>query len=76
MDTIDFPERNVIIAKDQPQFRPIPAHVARDGVVTCCWKLTEDELERVLVTGCIWHQIHSCGQPLQPQLLSAAKPIL
>ena len=76
MNLVDFKERNVVIAKDQPEYLSLPAHISKDGVVTCCWKLTPDELEQVLVTGMIWHQIHTFKAPLQPQLLSAVKPKL
>jgi hypothetical protein len=73
---VEFPEQTVVIAKDQPEYLPLPAHVDAGGVVTCCWQLTEDELEQVLVTGRIWHQIHTHGKPLQPQLLLSKKPHL
>jgi hypothetical protein len=76
MELITFPEQNATIAKHQPEFRPIPAHINPVGVVTFCWKLSPDELERVLVTGCIWHQVHTGGVGLQPVLLSAIKPKL
>lgn len=76
MKLVEFPGHNVVIAKDQPEYAPLPAHVSREGVVTCCWKLSEDELDRVLVTGLIWHQVHTFRQPLQPQLLLATKPTL
>ena len=76
MDLIEFPEQTVVIAKDQPEYQPLQAHVAVDGTVTCCWQLTESERQEVLRTGLIWHQVHTFGHPLQPQLLMVEKPSL
>lgn len=76
MTLIDFPQRNVVFAENQPEYMPLPAHVSPEGVVTCCWKLSQEEIARVLVTGCIWHQVHTFRQPLQPQLLAVTNPLL
>lgn len=76
MKPIDFPESNVIIAKDQPEYRPLPSNYANDdyGTVTFCWRLTWRERLRLLVTGKLWHQVLTFKKPLQPQLPSAKKP--
>lgn len=79
MNLADFPERNVIFAEDQPQYLPLPAHRALydlEGRVTCCWVLSFRERLQVLLTGRIWHQVLTFNQPLQPQLLTTAKPDL
>ena len=39
---VEFPEQTIIIAKKQPQYRPLPAYRFRDdptGRIVCCWKL-------------------------------------
>lgn len=74
MELVEFPEVTTVIAKDQPEYRPMPAHVAADGTVTCCWKLSPLELAKLRETGCLWHQILTFGQPLQPQLLLIDRP--
>lgn len=74
MDLIDFPEKTVDIAKDQDEYMTMPAHIAQDGTVTCCWKLSREEIRQVVETGEIWHQILTFGGPLQPQLLLTYKP--
>jgi hypothetical protein len=76
MQLTDFPGRTVIIAEHQPEYLPLPAHVAPDGTVTCCWVLTWRERLRVLLRGRIWHQVLTFGRPLQPQLLYVARPEL
>lgn len=75
MDITDFPERNVIVAKHQPQYVPMLAHHSvRDGLVICCWRLSWHERVRLLFTGRIWHSILTFNQPLQPQKLELVKP--
>ena len=77
MNLIDFPEQTVVIAKDQPEYLPLPAHRFKDdpqGRIACCWRMTLRERLRVLWTGRLWHQVLTFGQPLQPQLLSTEKP--
>lgn len=77
MDPIAFSEHNIVIAEDQPQYRPIPAFVVphdAEGKVLFCWKLTWKERLHLLCTGKLWHQVMTFGHPLQPQLLSVEKP--
>lgn len=76
MVLIEFPEQTVVIAKDPPQYRPLPAHRFGDaeGRIACCWKITFSARVKVLFTGKIWQQILTFNQPLQPQLLTVEKP--
>ena len=78
MNLIEFPEQTVVIAKDQPEYKPLPAHQFGDesGTIACCWKLGFLERIRVLLTGKIWHQILTFNGPLQPQLLTVEKPAM
>lgn len=78
MELVEFPEQTVVIAKDQPEYMPLPAHrfQADDGAgrIACCWKLSLRERIQLLFTGRIWHQVLTFNQPLQPQLLTVEKP--
>jgi len=76
MNLVEFPEQNIVIAKDQPQYMPMPAHVSLNetGTVTCCWDLSGEEIAEIVKTGKIWHSILTYGLSVQPQLLSAFKP--
>lgn len=77
MNLIEFPEQTVVIAKDQPQYRPLPAHRFKDdpqGRIACCWALSWKERFKVLLTGKLWHQILTFNDKLQPQLLTTDKP--
>lgn len=77
MEIIGFKESNIVIAKDQPEYRPIPAHRVEgdeQGCITFCWSLSWRQRLHVLLTGRIWHQVLTFKRPLQPQLLSVEKP--
>lgn len=77
MELIEFPEQNTVIAKDQPEYAPMPARRIENsptGELICCWQLTPEEIEKVRETGVIWHSIYTFANPLQPQLLSVDKP--
>lgn len=77
MTLIEFPEQTIVIAKDQPEYLPMPAHRRAndpEGLVTCCWKLSWRERLAVLLRGTIWHQILTFNAALQPQLLLTEKP--
>ncbi len=73
---IEFPEQTVVIAKDQPEYNPLPAHQFKDetGRIACCWQLSIADRIRLLLTGKIWHQILTFNMPLQPQLITVEKP--
>lgn len=76
MDLAYFEGHNCVIAKDQKQYRPLPAWrkpYDKEGTTVCCWNLTWKERFQILLTGRVWHKVLTFGQPLQPQLLSAEK---
>lgn len=70
MGPIEFEQQNVVFAKDQPEYLPLPAHVQEDGTVTTIWKLTEDELAEINKTGKIRIQVLTFNHPLQPIRIS------
>lgn len=74
MQLSEFDGQNIVIAKDQPEYLPLPAYLAADGTVTCRWRLTFRERIRVLWRGEVWHQILTFRQPLQPQSLTVTQP--
>lgn len=76
MELVEFPEQTFVIARDQPQYNPMPAHIDIAGVVTCQWKLSWKERLKIVLSGKIWHQIHTFGRPVQPQRLDVEKPVL
>jgi len=76
MELIEFSEQTVVIAKDQPEYLPLPAHQFNDdeGRIAFCWKMTWAERINVFFTGKLWHQVLTFNKPLQPQMLGTSKP--
>ena len=76
MKPIEFKEQTAIIAKDQPQYLPLPAHffAGAEGRIAFCWQLSWGERLKLLFTGQLWQQSLTFGEPLQPQLVGADKP--
>lgn len=74
MEAIEFEGSNVVFAKDQPQYKPLPAHRDNDGVVTVCFKLEEHEKAEILLNGMLYVRIMTFDQPLQPILVLTEKP--
>lgn len=75
MKPIEFREQNVVFAKNQLEYKPLPAlhlHDA-DGTVISCWGLSFRERIRVLFTGKIWVGLLSFGKPLTPSRLTVKK---
>lgn len=76
MKPIKFPGYNVVFAKDQPEYLPLPVHKTEDGVVMSCWALSWKDRFRLLFTGSIWSTVYTLNHPLQPQRLSVTNPVL
>ena len=70
MNAINFPEVKVVIAKDQPEYMPLPAHVGWLDAdrslhgVTFCWHLTWKERLQLLISGKLWHSVCTFNRPL------------
>ncbi len=76
MKPCSFSGQNVVFAKDQPQYQPLPAHVSESGTVTTCWKLSVVERVAVFVFGRIWWTQLTFNRPLQPVKPSVEAPVL
>lgn len=77
MKAVKFPESNLVVAEDQPEYLPLPAFAdTQKGIMTFCWELSWSERISLLLTGKLWHQVMTFNRPLQPQLLSVDKPKL
>lgn len=74
MKAIDFKERNVIIAKDQEDYRQLPAFWnTAEGSATFCFELNKEDLEQIQKTGKIWVKQLTFGNPMQPMNISTEK---
>lgn len=75
MTPIEFPEQNVVFAKDQPEYLPLPAfrNDSQQGEVISCWKLSFVERLQILFTGKLWICLLSFNKPLTPSRPSVYK---
>lgn len=76
MKPIEFPEQNKLIAKDQPQYIPLPSyvdHYDQTGPVIFCMGLSFRERITLLFTGKLWCQLLTFGGKLQPSMFSVNK---
>ena len=73
MKPIEFKEQNIVFARDQPGYKPLPAFKDPSGEVISCWKLSFKERLRVLFKGEIWLCLSSFNQPLTPSFMTTIK---
>lgn len=75
MKPTEFKEQNVVFAKDQPQYQPLPAlrFDTPEGHVVSCWKLSFRERVKLLITGRMWVSLMTFNKPLTPSFLSVNK---
>lgn len=75
MKPVEFPQQNVVFAKDQPEYLPLPAYRSANGhVVTSCWRMSWRERLRNLFSGRVYVSLLTFGSPLQPQIISINPP--
>jgi hypothetical protein len=72
MKPTEFKWQNIVFAKDQPEYQPLPALKldTSEGEVISCWKMTFWERIKVLITGRIWVSLLSFNKPLTPSFIS------
>ena len=75
MIPIEFKEQNVVYAKDQKEYLPLPAykHHTKQGEVVSCWQLSLRERLRILFTGKLWVSLMSFNKPLTPSYFTTKK---
>lgn len=67
--TEEFIPNEVVYAKDQPQYLPLPSIRSTTGIVLTRWKPTEDERVALANGADIYLSVHTYNHPLQPILL-------
>ncbi len=76
MKPIKFKGSNIVFAKDQPEYLPLPAFRSEDGQVVSCWQLTWKERFKLLWTGKLFLMIATFNKPLQPQVPLVDNPLI
>lgn len=75
MKPIAFPEQNIVWAKDQKEYLPLPAYTDTTQTISC-WSFSWRERLSVLLRGRLWLRQLNFQAPLQPQLPSTDTPFL
>ena len=79
MQIEEFEQQNTVFGEYQSEYLPVPAYMQPDdpqGAVICCWKLTPEEVAKIVETGVIWQHVLTFNAPLQPQMLSTDNPFV
>lgn len=68
MTPIEFKEQNIVFAKDQDPYLPLPAYQDNEqgGRIFHCWRLSIKERFKMLFTGKLWINVLNFNQPPQP----------
>lgn len=77
MKAIEFPEVNVRIAEDQPQYETLPVYIDTEDPTTpttMCIELDKEERKQVAETGRIWITTLTFMQQFHPIKMSFLKP--
>ena len=72
MKPVEFKHQNIVFAKDQPEYQPLPALRidSPEGEVVSCWKLSFKERIKIVFTGRVWLSLMSFNKPLTPSYLA------
>lgn len=73
---VDFPERTHEVAKDQPEYRTLPAHLVpndEQGEMITCWQLSWRDRLKILFTGKLWASIWTFNRAVSPMYFSVYK---
>lgn len=75
MKPVEFKHQNIVFAKDQPEYQPLPALRINtpEGEVISCWKMSFSERLRVLFTGRVWLSLMSFNKPLTPSYMAVRR---
>lgn len=74
MTPTQFPQSNMVIAKDQPEYIPLPACLTDTGVVISCWVLSKEEVNQIAASQLLWLKQLTFGQPVQPLVPQVENP--
>lgn len=66
MNPIEFPGHNVVFAKDQPEYLPLPAYKNQEGTIVTEWELSIAERNAIMSGANIRISIMTFNKPLQP----------
>lgn len=73
MTAVEFPEQNMVVAKNQAPYLPLPAKISGspDGLMAVCYRLTFWEIAKLIFTRKLWIEtltFHRSITPLRPSV--------
>lgn len=68
MTPIKFKGHNIVFGENQPEYQPLPALRLEDGEVLSCWQISDEELELINKSKCIYLSQLTFNSNLQPIL--------
>ena len=75
MKAIEFEAQNVVFAKDQPEYLPLPALVQpENGIVTFCMELDDEEVEKIVADKSVTIEVLTFNRPAQPIGVNVTEP--
>lgn len=75
MKPIEFTNQNIVFAKDQPEYQPLPAYTDERETISK-WEFTPQERKEIARGANLWLRQCNFGQALQPQLPTLGHPFL
>lgn len=72
----EFSDREVVYAKDQPGYRPLPVHRTDDGMVLSRWHFTHEERLAVSQGADVYLYQWTGNRPLQPVAVTVSDPLV
>jgi hypothetical protein len=88
MTPIDFPQRNLMLAEDQPEYQTLPVFVdsreykSPEGskvipwAMTCVFELSDDEIAELQKTKKLFYRQSLYGHNFQPMFFSTKDPFI
>lgn len=71
--------QEIVLARNQPQYKPLPVAYLEymDGTksMISCYKLTWRERFMIFLSGMVWWEQLTFGEPLQPQKMYIEEPL-
>lgn len=78
MKSIDYPEANFALAKDQPEYQTLYVHVAKtpERQMISCYELTEEEVAAIVKNKKLWYSQLTFGTNYQPMSILVDNPFV
>lgn len=73
MTPIEFKGQTAVLAKNQPEYLPLPVYQDADDTLSC-WRLSWREVCTLIFTRKLWLWQKNFSSPLQPQLPTVESP--